>query len=44
MDINKAFLYQKGGNNNTNMIQTRLHDRVSINHLDYPTQGNDTML
>ena len=43
MDINKAYLYQKGGNNNTSIIRTRLHDRISMYDLDYPTQGNHTI-
>ena len=42
MDINKAYLYQKGGNNNTSIIRTRLHDRINMSDLDFPTQGNDT--
>ena len=41
MDINKAYLYQKGGNNNTSIIRTRLHERISLHNLDYPTQGNN---
>ena len=43
MDINKAYLYQKGNNNNTNTIRN-IVNRVNINPVNFGYLSTDDQL